>query len=59
MEIHALTTGAVQVMHKFLFAGTGIRRQLNLFLPDEWSDPLPIHIWLIEHDGKRILVDTG
>jgi N-acyl homoserine lactone hydrolase len=59
MKIHALSTGTVQVKHSFLFAGTGLRRQLNLFLPDEWSDPLPIHLWVIEHDGKRILVDTG
>ena len=36
MKIHALTTGTVQVKHKFLFAGTGIRRQLNLLLPDEF-----------------------
>jgi glyoxylase-like metal-dependent hydrolase (beta-lactamase superfamily II) len=59
MRIHALTTGTVQVKRKFLFAAGGIRRQLNLFLPDEWSDPLPIHAWVVEHDGQRILVDTG
>jgi N-acyl homoserine lactone hydrolase len=59
MKIHALTTGTVQVKHSFLFAGTGVRRQLDLFLPDEWSDPLPIHAFAIEHDGRLILVDTG
>jgi N-acyl homoserine lactone hydrolase len=59
MRIHALTTGTVRVKHSFLFAGTGIRRQLDLFLPDDWSDPLPIHVWAIEHDGQLILVDTG
>jgi N-acyl homoserine lactone hydrolase len=59
MKIHALSTGTVRVKHSFLFAGTGIRRQLNLFLPDDWSDPLPIHVWAIEHDGRLILVDTG
>src|SRR4051794_15459811 len=59
MRIHALSTGKVSVKHSFLFAGTGIRRQLNLFLPDEWSEPLPIHVWAIEHDGKLIVVDTG
>lgn len=59
MKIHALCTGTVRVKHSFLFARTGVRRQLNLFLPDAWSDPLPIHAWLIEHDGQRVLVDTG
>ncbi|HEX6711933.1 MAG TPA: MBL fold metallo-hydrolase [Thermoleophilaceae bacterium] len=59
MKIHALTTGTVRVKHSFLFAGTGIRRQLDLLLPDAWSDPLPIHAWAVEHDGQLILVDTG
>jgi glyoxylase-like metal-dependent hydrolase (beta-lactamase superfamily II) len=59
MKIHALTTGTVQVKHSFLFAGTGMRRQLNLLLPDEWSAPLPIHAWAVEHDGRVILVDAG
>lgn len=59
MKVHAVTTGTVQVKQKFLFAARGMRRQLNLFLPDEWSDPLPIHAWAIEHEGRLILVDTG
>ena len=59
MDIHALSTGTVRVKHSFLFAGTGVRRQLDLLLPDEWSEPLPIHLWAIEHDGRLILVDTG
>jgi N-acyl homoserine lactone hydrolase len=49
----------VRVKHKFLFPSTGARRQLDLFLPDAWSEPLPIHCWAIEHDGRVILVDTG
>ncbi len=59
MKIHALSTGTVRVKDSFLFARSGPRRQLNLFLPDGFSDPLPIHVWVIEHDGDRILVDTG
>jgi glyoxylase-like metal-dependent hydrolase (beta-lactamase superfamily II) len=59
MKIHALSTGTVALKHSFLFAGTGIRRQLDLFLPDSWSAPVPIHVWAIEHDGKLIIVDTG
>jgi glyoxylase-like metal-dependent hydrolase (beta-lactamase superfamily II) len=59
MKIHALSTGTVRVKHSFLFAGTGIRRQLDLVLPDDWSEPLPIHVWAIEHAGEVTLVDTG
>jgi N-acyl homoserine lactone hydrolase len=59
MQIHALSTGTVRVKHAFLFAKRGVRRQVSLFTPGSFSDPLPIHLWLIEHDGRRILVDTG
>lgn len=59
MEIHALSTGTVRLKHAFLYARTGIRRQLSLFTPGPFSDPMPIHAWVVEHDGKRILVDTG
>ncbi|HYF24692.1 MAG TPA: MBL fold metallo-hydrolase [Baekduia sp.] len=59
MRIHALTTGRVRVKHAFLHASTGVRRQVDLFLPGPWSDPLPIHCWAVEHDGRLLLVDTG
>jgi N-acyl homoserine lactone hydrolase len=59
MKIHALTTGTVRVKRSFLFPKGGLRRQLGLFLPSAWSDPLPIHCWAIEHEGVLRLVDTG
>jgi glyoxylase-like metal-dependent hydrolase (beta-lactamase superfamily II) len=59
MKIHAVTTGAVRVKHSFLFPSPGARRQLDLFLPGDFSDPLPIHCWAIEHEGVLRLVDTG
>src|SRR5690349_3985706 len=59
MRFHALTTGTVRVKHAFLYARTGPLRQVRLFTPGEFSDPLPIHLWVVEHDGRRILVDTG
>src|SRR6478609_6640141 len=59
MKIHALCTGTVRVKQSFLFARSGPRRQLGLFMPGPFSDPLPIHLWVLEHDGRRILVDTG
>jgi N-acyl homoserine lactone hydrolase len=59
MKIHALCTGAVRLKHSFLFPRMGPRRQLDLFLPGPFSDPMPIHCWAIEHDGVLRLVDTG
>jgi N-acyl homoserine lactone hydrolase len=59
MKIHALQTGNVRVKHSFLFPAQGLRRQLGLFMPGAWSQPLPIHCWAIEHEGLLRLVDTG
>lgn len=59
MRIHALTTGRVQVKQAFLVASSGWRRQVDLFLPGEWSSPLPIHCWAVEHADRVLLVDTG
>jgi N-acyl homoserine lactone hydrolase len=59
MRIHALTTGTVRLKHAFLHPSPGMRRQLDLFLPGPWSDPVPIHCWAVEHDGRLLLVDTG
>jgi len=59
MRVHAISTGFVRVKHSFLFPSPGLRRQLDLFLPGPWSDPLPILCWAIEHEDKLLLVDTG
>ena len=59
MKIHALTTGRVRVKRTFLFPSRGLRRQLDLFLPGPWSDPLPIHCWAIEHEDRLLLIDSG
>ena len=59
MKIHAVTTGGVRVKHSFLFPSPGARRQLDLFMPGDFSDPLPIHCWAIEHEGVLRLIDTG
>lgn len=59
MRIHALTTGTVALKDAFLHARRGWRRQPALFLPGQWSEPLPIHCWAIEHQDRLWLVDTG
>src|SRR3954447_5509796 len=42
-----------------MHARSGPTRQPRLFMPGPFTDPLPIHAWVVEHDGQRILVDTG
>jgi N-acyl homoserine lactone hydrolase len=59
MKIHALQTGTVRVKHSFLFPRSGPRRQLDLFIPGAFSEPLPVLCWAIEHEGVLRLVDTG
>ena len=59
MHVHALTTGTVRLKDAFLHARSGPSRQLRLFTPGPFSDPMPIHAWLVEHEGEGILVDTG
>jgi glyoxylase-like metal-dependent hydrolase (beta-lactamase superfamily II) len=59
MKIHAIQTGAVRLKHSFLMPSEGWRRQLDLFMPGDWSEPMPIYCWAIEHDGVLRLVDTG
>ncbi len=59
MRIHALSTGSVRVKRSFLYPSAGLRRQLDLFLPGEWAEPLPIHCWAVEHESRLLLIDTG
>lgn len=59
MNIHALQTGTATLKRAYLHAQSGVRGRLKLLLPGEWEAPVPIHAWLIEHDGQRILIDTG
>jgi N-acyl homoserine lactone hydrolase len=59
VRIHALTTGTVRLKRAFLHASQGWRRQVDLFLPGPWSEPVPIHCWAIEHADRLFLVDAG
>jgi N-acyl homoserine lactone hydrolase len=60
MRIHAIQTGTVAVKTRQREGvGTGKRRFLNMLLDREWTAPLPIYAWLIEHADGAIVVDTG
>jgi N-acyl homoserine lactone hydrolase len=60
MKIHAIQTGTVTIKTRQVEGvGQGTRRQLNMFLDREWSEPLPIYAFAIEHPEGVIVVDTG
>ncbi|MGH2947509.1 MAG: N-acyl homoserine lactonase family protein [Solirubrobacteraceae bacterium] len=60
MKVHAIQTGTVAVKSRQREGlGRGARRLANTFLDRQWTDPLPILAWAIEHSEGLIVVDTG
>jgi N-acyl homoserine lactone hydrolase len=60
MRVHALQTGTVVVKTRQLQGvGRGPLRAINTMRDPEWTDPLPIHAWAVEHPEGVIVVDTG
>ena len=60
MKIHAIQTGTVALTTSWLEGvGHGRRRLLNTLLDREWTEPLPIYAFAIEHPEGVIVVDTG
>lgn len=60
MKIHAIQTGTVAITTAWREGvGHGKRRMLNTLLDREWTEPLPIYAYAIEHPEGVIVVDTG
>jgi glyoxylase-like metal-dependent hydrolase (beta-lactamase superfamily II) len=60
MKIHAIQTGTVSVTRAWREGvGHGRRRLLNTIRDREWTEPLPIYAFAIEHPEGVIVVDTG
>jgi glyoxylase-like metal-dependent hydrolase (beta-lactamase superfamily II) len=60
VKIDAIQTGTVAVRSRQREGlGTGTRRRLNTLLDHEWTPPLPIYAFAIEHPEGVIVVDTG
>jgi N-acyl homoserine lactone hydrolase len=60
MKIHAIQTGTVAIKTKWREGvGHGRRRLVNTLLDREWTEPLPIYAFAIEHPEGVIVVDTG
>jgi glyoxylase-like metal-dependent hydrolase (beta-lactamase superfamily II) len=60
MKVHALQTGTVLVRTRQREGvGRGPLRPVNTMLDREWTEPLPILAWAIEHPEGLVVVDTG
>jgi hypothetical protein len=60
MKIHAIQTGTVALTSAWREGvGHGRRRLLHAILDGEWTEPLPIYAFAIEHPEGVIVVDTG
>lgn len=60
MKVHAIQTGTVRVRARALSGkGRGAARVVRTLMDTNWTDPLPIYAWLIEHPEGLIVVDTG
>ena len=60
MRIHAIQTGTVAITTAWREGvGHGRRRLLHALLDREWTEPLPIYAFAIEHPEGVIVVDTG
>ncbi len=59
-KIHAISTGLVQVRQaQRTGKGHGVARVLNMLIDKEWTEWLPIYVWVIEQGNGVVLVDTG
>jgi N-acyl homoserine lactone hydrolase len=60
MRIHAIRTGTVALTTAWREGvGHGNRRLLNTLLDRDWTEPLPIYAFAIEHPEGVIVFDTG
>ncbi|MBZ0299172.1 MAG: N-acyl homoserine lactonase family protein, partial [Anaerolineae bacterium] len=60
MNIHAIQTGTVQVKtRQRAGSGSGPLRLIHTLLDPNWTKPLPIYAWVIEHPEGVIVVDAG
>ncbi|MFN2198291.1 MAG: N-acyl homoserine lactonase family protein [Anaerolineales bacterium] len=61
MKIHAIQTGTVRTRRSQPNGsrGDGVLRLLNTLRDPEWTAPMPIYAWAIEHPEGLMVIDTG
>lgn len=58
--IHAISTGSISIKEKFREARRiGISARLDFLLDKNYTEKLPIWVWVIEHPDGIFIVDTG
>ena len=60
MTIHAIETGKVRITKNWRTGlGDGNKRLMNTLFDSEFTEWLPIYVWVIEHPEGLIVIDTG
>jgi N-acyl homoserine lactone hydrolase len=60
MHIHAIQTGTVAIKEgQRVGKGKGLQKTINVIRDKQWTEPLPIYAWVIEHPEGIIVIDTG
>jgi N-acyl homoserine lactone hydrolase len=60
MKIHPIRTGSVRIKSAQVEGrGSGLLRQVSMYIDRTWTDWLPTYAWAIEHREGVIVVDTG
>lgn len=58
--LHGFTTGTVKVKSKFRTAqGNVLFSKINFLMDKEWTEEMPIMVWVIDHPEGVFVVDTG
>jgi glyoxylase-like metal-dependent hydrolase (beta-lactamase superfamily II) len=60
VKVHGLSIGTVAVKKNFKTKnGIGPLSKINILLGHEYTEYLPIWVWVIEHPEGTIVIDTG
>ncbi len=60
LNVYAIETGKVKITQNWRVGrGDGIMRLKNTFFDTEFTEWLPIYVWVIEHPEGLIVIDTG
>ena len=60
--VHAVRSGMIRIRPSLRAGDMSLpvwRRRLAILLDGDWTQPLPIYAYLIEHDEGLLLLDTG
>lgn len=60
MNVFAIETGKVKITKNWRVGrGEGVMRMINTLFDSQYTEWLPIYVWLIEHPEGLIIIDTG